>query len=218
MDLVGFMVRGEDTPPIAVFNKLPTYWGADFGRGAVWHNAAAGSLALSFAAEEQENGSYGQFVTWDDPTSEANVTIVDAVDSVGDIHGMHFRYAEVFQSPNDPLDLLFGVAGSAQYYPWNSSMGNDKYMGGIMRSKDGGVSLYHVAAQPRDGVIGGQYSDFGQLSADGGDGNTVWYGNCEGAKQRHWWLRERELSRAFFTNSLPPPPPSPLPLSHPTHA
>lgn len=47
-----------------------------------------------------------------------------------------------------------------------------------MRSRDGGQSWYHIKAQPRDGVIGGIYSDFGQLALDGGDVNARWYGNC----------------------------------------
>lgn len=51
-------------------------------------------------------------------------------------------------------------------------------MGGIMRSRDGGQSWYHIQAQPRDGFLGGVLSDYGQLALDGGDADARWYGNC----------------------------------------
>jgi hypothetical protein len=178
MDLVAFILRGGEQPPLAAFNKLPGYWDVDFGKGVAWQDAQGGSPALWFAGNEQENGSYGQWVAWEDPLSAANVTWVSVTNSTGDLRGLHFRYTELLQAQDDPLDLLLGVGGAAQYFPWNTSEPNSAYMGGIVRSRDGGASWHHIKAQPRDGVIGGQFSDFGQLSLDGGDADARWYGNC----------------------------------------
>jgi len=108
------------------------------------------------------------------PTAGRRFTNI--ADTQGVLHGRALCFCDMLQSPDDPADLLLVLDWGQWFGQWNSSMPEDKFLGGLVRSRDGGASWAHVAAQPPGGFVGDSYADFGQLALDGGDADARWWG------------------------------------------
>ena len=179
-DLTGFVIADAGASPkaLAVFAHEPTRWAVDFGHGAVWDSYAPGSRGLSFPGGYQLGEVLGQWITWPNPLGAAPLAWTPGVNSSGVLHGVPLQWVGVLQAADDPADvLLLTSAGdySGTFRPWNASMPLSAYSGGIVRSRDGGRSWAHVAAQPPAGYSGTVWYDVAQLSLDGGDADARWW-------------------------------------------
>ena len=177
-DLTGFTVAdggASGRAETAVFAREPAYWAVDFGKGAAWTDPASGSRGLSFAGDAQMDGEMGQWITWPDPAQ--NVSFSPIRDVPGALNNVSIQLVDLFQSPDDPLDLLL-VGAWGWFGPWNASMPPWAYSGGVVRSRDGGASWQHVKSPPPSGFGGITEVSWGQIQADGGDPDARWWALC----------------------------------------
>jgi hypothetical protein len=180
-DLTGFIITdgGVSSKALAVFAHEPTRWAVDFAHGAVWDSLDASSPGLSFPGGFQLGAALGQWITWPDPAaSPTSMRWVAGVNSSGALHGLSLQWVAVLQSGDDPLDVLLLTSNgdySGTFSEWNSSMPLAAYTGGLVRSRDGGATWAHVAAQPPSGFAGTVWYDVNQLALDGGDADARYW-------------------------------------------
>lgn len=180
-DLTGFIITdaGASSTALAVFAHEPTRWAVDFAHGVVWDGFDADAAGLSFPGGFQLGLSLGQWISWPDPSATpTSMRWFAGVNSSGVLGGLSLQWVGVLQSADDPLDVLLLTSNgdySGTFSEWNASMPLAAYSGGIVRSRDGGVSWAHVAQQPLRGYVGTVYYDVSQLALDGSDASVRYW-------------------------------------------